>query len=48
MIFVNEAQALGYSDAGVNKLNDDISKELSKTELIIDDVRAVVAARWGA
>merc|ERR1712110_106461 len=38
----------GYSDADVNKLNDEVFKELGKTELTIDDVRAVVAARWGA
>merc|ERR1712055_155935 len=47
LVFVNETQALGYSDADVNKLNDDIFKELGKTELTIDDVHSVVAARWG-
>ena len=39
---------LGYKDDEINKLNDEIFKELGKTELTMDDVRAVVAARWGA
>ena len=38
----------GYKDDEINKLNDEIFKELGKTELTMDDVRAVVAARWGA
>jgi len=38
----------GYKDDEINKLNDEIFNELGKTELTMDDVRAVVAARWGA
>merc|ERR1712212_1474918 len=48
LAFVNETQALGLGDAELNSLNDEIFKELGKTELTFDDVLAVVAARWGA
>ena len=48
LVFVIDTQAVGYFDADVNKVNDDIFKELYKTELAIDDVRAGVAARQGA
>jgi len=48
LAFVNETQALGLGDAEINSLNDEIFKELGKTELTFDDVLAVVAARWGA
>merc|ERR1711970_1653740 len=48
LVFINETQCLGYKDDEVNKLNDEIFKELGKTELTMEDVRAVVAARWGA
>ena len=45
---MNETQALGLGDAEINSLNDEIFTELGKTELTMDDVVAVVAARWGA
>merc|ERR1711955_160750 len=48
LVFINETQSLGLKNGEVNKLNDEIFKELGKTELTMDDVRAVVAARWGA
>ena len=48
LAFVNETQALGLADAEINSLNDEIFIELGKSELTIDDVVAVVAARFGA
>jgi len=48
LAFVNETQALGLADAEINSLNDEIFTELGKSELTIEDVLAVVAARWGA
>ena len=36
------------SDAEVDQVNNEIFTELGKNELTLDDVRAVVAARWGA
>ena len=48
LAFVNETQALGLADAEINSLNDEIFTELGKSELTIDDVVAVVAARFGA
>ena len=46
--FVNETQQLGLKDPEINSLNDEIFTTLGKTELTLDDVREVVAARWGA
>ena len=48
LVFINETQCLGLSDAEIDQVNTEIFTELGKTELTIDDVRAVVAARWGA
>ena len=48
LAFVNETQALELADAEINSLNDEIFTELGKSELTIDDVVAVVAARFGA
>ena len=48
LAFVNETQALGLADGEINSLNDEIFTELGKSELTIDDVVAVVAARFGA
>ena len=46
--FVNETQGLGKNDKEVDAINDEIFTTLGKTELTLDDVRDVVAARWGA
>lgn len=46
--FINETQGLGLPDAEINALNDEIFAKLGKTELTVEDVRDVVAARWGA
>merc|ERR1712014_548626 len=46
LVFVNETQALGLPDKEVDALNDEIFSTLGKTELTLDDVRDVVAARW--
>jgi Ca2+-binding EF-hand superfamily protein len=46
--FVNETQGLGLPDTEVDALNDEIFTTLGKSELTLDDVRDVVAARWGA
>lgn len=48
LVFINETQCLGLKDAEIDQVNTEIFTELGKTELTIDDVRAVVAARWGA
>merc|ERR1711868_155557 len=48
LVFINETQVLGLSDAEVDQVNNEIFTELGKNELTLDDVRAVVAARWGA
>ena len=48
LVFINETQVLGLKDAEIDQVNNEIFTELGKTELTLDDVRAVVAARWGA
>merc|ERR1711971_555905 len=48
LVFINETQVLGLTDGEIDQVNDEIFTEIGKTELTIDDVRAVVAARWGA
>lgn len=48
LTFVNETQGLGLPAAEVDALNDEIFTELGKTELTLEDVRDVAAARWGA
>ena len=48
LVFINETQVLGLKDGEIDQVNDEIFTEIGKTELTIDDVRAVVAARWGA
>merc|ERR1712221_23161 len=47
LVFINETQALGLADGEINGLNDEIFSTLGKTELTLDDVRDVAAARWG-
>merc|ERR1719370_940592 len=48
LVFINETQGLGLPDKEVDALNDEIFSTIGKTELTLDDVRDVVAARWGA
>ena len=46
--FVNETAQLGLAEAEMKGLTDEVFTELGKDELTIEDVTAVVAARWGA
>merc|ERR1712062_434933 len=46
--FVNETAQLGLAEAEMKGLTDEVFAELGKDELTIEDVTAVVAARWGA
>merc|ERR1712037_410987 len=48
LAFVNETQALGLSADELKAMCDEIFTALNKTELTLDDVRDVAAARWGA
>ncbi|CBY07437.1 unnamed protein product [Oikopleura dioica] len=48
LAFVNETQALGLSADELKGMCDEIFTALNKTELTLDDVRDVAAARWGA
>ena len=48
LVFINETQGLGLPDKEIDALNDEIFTTIGKTELTLDDVRDVVAARWGA
>ena len=48
LAFVNETQALGLSADELKAMCDEIFTALTQTELTLDDVRDVAAARWGA